>query len=356
VTGRGKTDVSRAGGPAIEIRTDVEPAEWDAYVDRASEASVYHRSAWAPVMREVFGHEVRCLAATQGARVVGVLPLVFFRSPLFGRFAVSMPFLNYGGVVADDEASRGRLLEAAVGEARARRARYVELRHVRRHYPGLAVRSHKVAMTLALGPSVEEQWSALDRKLRNQVRKAEKSGLTAVSGGVDLLDGFHDVLARNMRDLGTPVHGRRFFAAVLDAFPNETRVFAIRHEGRAVAASLVIWHREGIEVPWASSLRAYNPLCANVLLYWHMLRFAIDRGLMVFDFGRSTPGEGTYQFKKQWGAVATPLHWEYWADEGVALPDRSPTNARFSAAIALWRRLPLAVTRAIGPRIVREIP
>lgn len=111
-----------------------------------------------------------------------------------------------------------------------------------------------------------------------------------------------------------------------------------------------------MEVPWASSLRRYNPLCPNVLLYWEMLKFAIGQGVVTFDFGRSTPLEGTYQFKAQWGAEAQPLYWEYWLAEGACLPDRSPKNRKFEAVIAVWQRLPVAVTRRLGPRIVRDIP
>ena len=57
-------------------------------------------------------------------------------------------------------------------------------------------------MVLGLEVTVEEQWRVLDRKVRNQVRKAEKEGLQVESGGAELLDAFYSVLAHNMRDLG----------------------------------------------------------------------------------------------------------------------------------------------------------
>jgi FemAB-related protein (PEP-CTERM system-associated) len=176
-----------------------------------------------------------------------------------------------------------------------------------------------------------------------------------VSGGIELLDAFHDVFSRNMRDLGTPVYGKRWFREVLTAFP-DSRVYVVRHAGRPIAASLTHPSRSGvIEVPWASALRAFNPLCANVFLYWHMIRDAAEQQVAIFDFGRSTPGEGTYHFKKGWGAEPRELVWEYWTS-GAALPDMSPKNPKFAMAIRLWRHLPLGVTRALGPRIVAHIP
>jgi FemAB-related protein (PEP-CTERM system-associated) len=281
---------------------------------------------------------------------------VLFKTPLFGRFATSMPFLNYGGVLADDARAAEALLAAGIREARAAKAAYLELRHTDRMFDHLAVREHKVSMVLRLQSTVDAQWHAIDRKLRNQVRKAEKSGLRAVVGGEELLDGFYDVLAQNMRDLGSPVHSARFFRDVLTTFPARSRILAVFKDSTPIAASFVLGHRGSLEVPWASAIRAYNPLCPNILLYWEMLKFAIGHGYTQFDFGRSTPNEGTYNFKAQWGAEPRPLFWEYWLNEGVTLPDRSPKNRKFSAAISLWQRLPVPVTRLVGPMIVRNIP
>jgi serine/alanine adding enzyme len=308
------------------------------------------------VIERAFGHETRYLVAeAEDGAPAGVLPLVVFRSRVFGRFVVSLPFLNYGGVLASSPGAGQALLEAAVREARLAGASSLELRHTVQVFPHLQARRHKVAMVLGLEPTADAQWRAIDRKVRNQVRKAEKSGLQVVQGSAELLDAFYQVFAHNMRDLGTPVYGIRWFREILAAFPASTRVFVVYAGDRPVAASLVLWHRSSLEVPWASSLRAFNPQCPNVLLYWEMLRFGCERGFRRFDFGRSTPGEGTFHFKRQWGAEPQPLVWEYWT-AGGPLPELNPANPRFGLAIAAWRRLPLPVANLLGPRIVRSIP
>lgn len=339
-----------------EIRRDVPPSQWDAFVDAHPDATIYHRSEWERVLGDVFGRRMIRLGAVDAGELVGILPLVPFKSLLFGRFATSMPFMNYGGIATSQAAVARSLLDAAIVEARAGKARYLELRHTRRMFEDLPMQSRKVSMVLPLEPSADAQFAAIDRKLRNQVRKAEKSGLTVRSGGVELAAAFHQVLAENMRDLGSPVHGRRLFEAILRALPSRSRLFTVWLGDLPVAASIVLWHRDRLEVPWASSLRRYNSLCPNILLYWEMLKFGVEQGFKSFDFGRSTPGEGTYLFKAQWGAQAVPLHWEYWLSEGAAIPDRGPTNPRFSLVIDVWRRLPVGVTRVLGPRIVKDIP
>jgi FemAB-related protein (PEP-CTERM system-associated) len=320
------------------------------------ESFAYHRPGWLRVIQHAFGHGTRYLVARRGAAVVGVLPLVVMASRVFGRFAVSVPFVNYGGVIADDDNASAALVSAAIEATGEARGAYLELRHTARRCPSLQAKRHKVTMTLPLQPSVDQQWQAIDRKLRNQVRKAEKSALQVGHGGAELLPQFYRVFAHNMRDLGTPVYSSRFFEHICREFPETTRVFVVTHEGRPAAASMVHWFRDRIEVPWASAIREYNPLCANVLLYWAMLRFACESGFATFDFGRSTANEGPYLFKKQWGAQPSELVWEYWTADGHELPNLSPHNPKFALAVNLWQRLPLPLANTLGPLIVRNIP
>lgn len=341
---------------ALHVHAQPSAEAWDRYVMAQPRASGYHLWRWMDIIAGAFGHRARRLAAESPSGIAGVLPLVFFESRVFGRFAVSIPFLNYGGVLADSPAVERLLLDEAIRECRRFRARHLELRHTVQHFPDLASKRHKVAMTLALAPDCERQWQALDRKVRNLIRKAEKCGLRTSDGGARMIPAFYRVFARNMRDLGTPVYSRAFFEHIVQHYPERTRVFGVWNGDRPVAASIVCWHGNTIEVPWASSLREFNRHAPNMLLYWSMLRFAIQHGFTTFDFGRSTPDGGTYHFKRQWGAAPADLVWEYWTAPGEPVPDLSPGNPKFARAIDVWQRLPVQVTNLIGPHIARNLP
>jgi FemAB-related protein (PEP-CTERM system-associated) len=235
----------------------------------------------------------------------------------------------------------------------ARRCDHVELRHVAPQFPDLPSKRHKVSMRLALGPNM---WESLDRKVRNQIRKAEKSNLVVDRGGEELVGDFYKVFARNMRDLGTPVYSRRLFEEVLRTFPHRSRLHVVRLNGDAVAAGFTYRTDTMVQLPWASSIREFNSLCPNVLLYWDAIQFAQASGAATFDMGRSTPNEGTFKFKSQWGAEPVPLHWEYHLLAQAEMPNVSPANPKFQLAIALWQKLPVSLTLRVGPMIVRAIP
>jgi serine/alanine adding enzyme len=343
---------------AVAITVDPSPAAWDAFVDQHPDATGYHVWAWREVFARAFGHRAVYLAAMVGSppAIAGILPLVVLDTWLFGRFAVSLPFVNYGGIVASDARVRHTLVREAASLARRHGWKHIEIRHLEQYVPDWAPKRHKVAMMLPLPPTETALWEQLDRKVRNQVRKAQKSGFTTAVGGTELAREFYQVFARTMHDLGTPVYGRRFFDELLRAFPDRARVFLIRHDMTPVAASVTVGWRSVVEVPWAASLKEYRSQCPNMLLYWEMLRAAVAEGRGTFDFGRSTPDEGTFHFKRQWGAEAQPMCWEYWLPPGQSLPDHSPHNPKFAMAVKLWQHLPLRVTTRLGPHVVRGIP
>jgi len=330
---------------------------WDTFVMSNLASTNYHQFRWGNVIEKSFGHKAYYLCAmTEAGEICGILPLVHIKSKIFGSFLVSLPFFNYGGLLCDEGNSENAFMEKARDMLSFCRADFVELRHFDAFHKGLETKQHKVTMILDLERNVDDQWKALDPKVRNQIRKAEKSGLTTVSGQIDQLDGFYEVFCRNMRDLGTPVYGKNFFRNILETFQSTTRIISVFLDGKVIASGLLTWFRGTLEVPWASSVGEYREKCPNNLLYWDAIRFSIENGFDKFDFGRSTQGEGTFRFKKQWGAKPVQLNWQYILTEGCQIPELNPANSKFRLAIKVWQRLPLAITNAVGPMIVKNIP
>jgi FemAB-related protein (PEP-CTERM system-associated) len=329
-------------------------AGWDAFVREQSGWSHFHLHGWRRVIAEVFGHECPYLAAwTADGRMAGVLPLVHVRSRVFGRFLVSMPFVNYGGPLGGDEAVRA-LTDAAATHARDTGAGLLELRS-RLQLPIDLTPSHrKITVTRDLPPTSELLWKSLDAKVRSQIRRPQKDGVTLRSGA-DQLEPFFRVFAQHMRDLGTPTQPLRLFEEVSRVFGDDVVFTCAYHQGRAIAAGCGIrWGRE-FEMTWASALVEFKSLSANMLLYWGMMEQAVASGVFTFNFGRCTPGSGTHRFKQQWGGRDEQLWWYHLSDRGVVKAP-SPDDKAYSWGPRLWKRLPVAVATTLGPRIVRYIP
>ena len=342
---------------SIEIK-QLEPDfanQWDEYVLAHSHYNNAFLSHWKGIIEKTFGHKGYYLYAWRNGKITGILPLIHLKSRLFGNFLISMPFLNYGGILADTEQDETLLLAEATKIAQQLKTEFIELRHVARHELDLPNKQHKISMLLSLPSESETLWANLKAKVRNQVRKAEKSNLRIAAGQLEKLPDFYEVFARNMRDLGTPVYPQKFFANILRAF-EAAKVFVAYLGQTPVAAGFVIGINQRLEIPWASSVREFNSLNGNMFLYWQILKYACESGYAVFDFGRCTPDENTYRFKKQWGAEPVELNWQYWLRNGNTLPDLSPRNKKYELMIQTWQKLPVGLTKIIGPWIIRNIP
>lgn len=328
---------------------------WQRYVDQHPAAHLYHLLDWREVVINSFGHKCLYLIAEYNDTIVGVLPLVQLTSRLFGNFLVSQPFFNYGGALGDSEAIENLLMDAAGNEAQSLGCSHIEYRDdfQRDHMPA---RTDKVSMMLNLPETSDELWSEIGSKLRAQIKRPQREGCECRIGGLELLDNFYHVFAINMRDLGTPVYSKYFFRNILEGLGDRARLVVISKNEQPVATAFLIGYRDVLEIPWASTLRKVNHLGVNMLLYWRVLEYAVEKEYRWFDFGRSTMNAGTYRFKRQWGAQPRQLYWHYWMADGGDLPEINPNNPKYSLLIKTWKLLPVFVTKIIGPLIVKNLP
>jgi len=316
-----------------------------------------HQEKWISAVSKGFGHRTYLLQARTGNEVTGVLPLCLVNGPIFGKFLVSLPYVNTGGVWARDEHTATALISSACDLADKLQVKYLELRHEFEvdHSRINFQRTDKVHMRLELPTSSEELLASFKSKVRSQVKKSMQFGHTVEFGGRELVADFYRVFAANMRDLGTPVFSKGLFENILRQFGDDAELCLVFNEGAAAAAGLLVHANRSSEVPSASCIRKFNRTNANMFMYWHMLKRCIDRGSRQFDFGRSSADSGTYRFKAQWGAKPHPAVWQYYVRDGDP-PAMTASSDGKQRLVKLWQRLPLWLTKLIGPTIVRGIP
>ncbi len=339
-------------GLNVEVLS-VPDTEVTRYVQRTSAGRLCHLPEWGFAVAQILRHEALYLVAREEARVRGVLPLTIVKSRLFGNRLISQAFSNYGGPLADSPAVLAALLGRACELAPEHRCSVLELRGSERLPGDLALREDKICMVLPLTADPNEIWQGLKPEIRNRVRKADKCGLAAVSGGDELLDEFYDVWTIRMRQLGTPCYSRHVFQALLRCFPTCTRVFLVRDGPRTLAAGFFHQFNGLVECRWAAARTDAKGLSPNTLLYWSAIKHYCLTGQRQFDFGRSTIGSGPHEFKRRWGATQSQLYYQYWTEPNHELSPIRPDNPRYKRVVAMWKRLPLCATRILGPSIGR---
>jgi len=329
---------------------------WTEYIRKHPQATFYHEIGWKEVIERSFGHKTYYLMAMRQDSIAGVLPLVHLKSFLFGSIFCSMPFLNFGGICADDSEAERELLDSARELLQKSQADYLELRHRHKVCQDLPVKTHKVSMMIELDPDPEKLWNGFKTKHRTNIRRSEKNGLVIRSGGAELLDDFFNIISVGWRDLGTPLYGKSFFRAIVDQFSNNVEIFVVYFKDLPIATAFNGLFRDTVEGMWTYSLKEYSNLQTNYFLYWKMIEKACIDGYRHYHLGRSTNETGATFFKSKWNAVPQQLYWEYILNRRKEMPDLSVDNPRFQLAQNVWRRMPVPLTNFIGPWVARFIP
>ncbi|HEY1327947.1 MAG TPA: FemAB family XrtA/PEP-CTERM system-associated protein [Casimicrobiaceae bacterium] len=340
--------------PSVRDARTEDAARWDAYVTAAPAATFFHRFGWRDILEQSFRHRTHYLVAERNGAIVGVLPLAEVKSLLFGHALTSLPFAVYGGPAADDALAERALVDAAVDRAKRLGVTHLELRNVAPRCAEWPRQDLYVTFRKAIEADPEANMLAIPRKQRAMVRKGIKNGLASE---IDhSLDRFFRLYADNVHRHGTPPLSRGYFERLRRAFGDDCEILTVMDRGgEPVSSVLSFYFRDEVLPYYAGDAAAARELAANDFKYWELMRRACLRGVRVFDYGRSKRGSGSHDFKKNWGFEAAPLAYEFMLLKRDSIPQNNPANPKYRAFIALWRRLPIGVANALGPRIVRAL-
>jgi len=337
----------------VETLTDAQTARWDTFVETCESATFFHKSGWKTVLEQAFGHRTHFLYAEQDGEIRGVLPLAQVRSLLFGHHLVSLPFAVYGGPAVLDEQAETALIDAACELAGKLKVEDLELRNLLSCRPDWPGKDLYVTFRKEIDADPDVNMKAIPRKQRAMVRKGIKADLQGeIDGGVDRL---YAVYSESVRNLGTPVFSKNYLKLLSETFGDDCEVLMIRHGDDDVAGVMSFYFRDEVLPYYGGSRPAARNLKGNDFMYWDLMRRAGERGVKIFDYGRSKVGTGSYSFKKNWGFEPQPLHYEYFLVSADEVPQVNPNNPKYRYFIDMWKRLPLPLANAIGPHLARHL-
>jgi serine/alanine adding enzyme len=329
--------------------------QWDHFVSSSPQATIAHELGWRHVVERTYHHVPYYLMALQEGIVCGVLPLFLIKSRIFGRMLVTPPYLSFGGLLANHAETARQLIDAAEQVSITERVRCLEIRGMTRADERLSLKDKYCTAILQLAPDPEILWKKFENRARKAVRKAMKLELQ-VERGHHLVEVFAKVITQHKQELGTPFHHRDLYRHILAEFPSQAEILMVHRSGKYLGGLLLVGSKDTVLPLYGGVLKRYHGYSPMSLLIWEIIRYGCEHGFNYLDLGRSQWGSGTLMFKRQWGAMAYPLFYEYHLPKGGSLPDADPTNARFQLASAIWKRLPFCAAKALGPFIIRDIP
>jgi FemAB-related protein (PEP-CTERM system-associated) len=347
--------VGRKLGESLEVIPLIEGGDpWLAYLQTDPAADICHHHAWGSIFAGTFGLKSLLLLHRSAGKIDGGVPLIVFDQPLTGKALISMPFLNYGGILGQSESVRNEIAAGCRQLLKIHGADYVELRHTG---AGLgpnadSTRQNRITYRLDINRPADDIFKSLRKQLRTRLRRAHEQQLTHYQGR-ERLDDFYRLFAMAMKEHGTPVMPRRFFELVLTHLGDQAEMMIAYKDGRPVGGKLMLRFKDRATMTWGCYPDRYKHLLANYHLTWEVIRQSAQGPIHTIDFGRSEPGSGGHDYKSNWGPTEVPIFVDYLASNPAKIPNLKPENVKFKMAIAVWKRLPLGITKLIGPRLAR---
>lgn len=350
-----KNIVTHTLGNSLDVVPLVEGGDpWRAYLETDPAADICHHWAWGKILAGTFGLQSLLLLHRTGGEIDGGVPLIVFDQPLTGKALISMPFLNYGGILGRDETIRREIAMGCRELQKSLGVDYVELRHTGIGLGPAAdkTRENRITYRLDIDRPADEIFKSLRKQLRTRLRRADEQNLTRYQGN-DRLGDFYHLFAMAMKEHGTPVMPRRFFELVLANLGDHAQMMIAYKNNRPVGGKLLMRFKDRATMTWGCYPNRYKHYLANYHLTWELIRQSAQGPIRTIDFGRSEPGSGGHDYKSNWGPVEVPIFVDYLAADPEKIPNLKPENVKFKMAIAVWKRLPLGITTLIGPRLAR---
>lgn len=327
--------------------------EWDAYVMAHPEGTFFHLSKWKDVIERAYGHETCYLMAVKNNEIVGLLPLGYIRSRLFGNALISNPFCVYGGAIANTAPVRIQLESFAEEVAVNKEVDYLELRNREADGSNWPVKELYVTFRKEIDPDPEVNMRAIPRKQRAMVRKGIKANLSTIIH--DEIDTFFKIYSTSVRNHGTPVFPKRYFSILKDVFSDMCELRVVYRRGRAISSVMSFYFRDEVLPYYGGGLTEARQYKAFDFMYWDLLQDSCQQGVRIFDYGRSKINTGSYSFKKNWGFEPASLPYKIRLVKSKNIPDINPLNPKYQLFIKAWRHLPLSIANVLGPQISRNL-
>ncbi|MFW5804134.1 MAG: GNAT family N-acetyltransferase [bacterium] len=315
------------------------------FVDEHSLSTIFHTLDWHSVLRQSFKIEPRYyfLKGDTG-EIKGVLPLFKVKKLNLKNYLVSLPFSNYGGYLISENVKEQDMQE------KLQTLNYpVELKLF--NLEKNSNTSPTVTFLIDLKQGISNFWNEQKSKTRQNIRKAEKRGFIFLTEG-NYLKEFLLTYAENMKRMGTPQYPESFFKNMYSIIGDNCQTWAIKHKGSIIGVSIMLFYKKTAYNYLTMTKPEFTKSKPNDYLIWKTIEKSAELGYTTYDFGRSTKNTGAYNYKLKWKAKPVDLEYKI-LYQNKTVSTKVPQPGILSK---IWSKLPLSVTRALGPIIRKYVP
>jgi len=335
-------------GPVIKVeRLNFDHPELYGFLEKHS-LLIFDRSEWATVLKEGLGSEVVSYVLRKDGKIILALPGIILNFKILKMFYSNIP---YGEFVGEMEYFHQfvELLEAHLREEGIHCIRIGK--EYQTQFPELKGYQKELAYTHLLDVSQMTEdilWKNYKKRVRRDVRKAEKSGITIHEPAhLQEIDSLFNLYLQTMkRNEAYNVWTKQTLYAIYHRLVQKGggKILLAKLQDEIIAGIILIFSPETTYYFFAASDQKYLSLCPNDLLVHRGISLTIQDERKFFDFMTSQEEDvALMNFKEKWGAEKHPFYFyekrlspiRTWVWGGIWWLGNTSFGTRF---LRWWRR------------------
>jgi hypothetical protein len=274
---------------------------------------IFNRLEWSEVLKEGVAPEVVSYVLRKDGKIILALPGIILNFKILKMFYSNVP---YGGFVGEVEHFQ-QFVELLETRLRKDGIHCIRIgKEYQTQFPEMKGYQKELAYTHILNvgqTTVDLLWKNYKKRVRRDVRKAEKSNITISEvihpKEIDTL--FNLYLQTMKRNEAYNVWTRQTLYAIYRLVVQKGwgKILLARLRDEIIAGIILIFSPETTYYFFAASNQKYFSLCPNDLLVHQAICLTIQQGRKYFDLMTSQKDDvALMNFKEKWGAEKHPFY------------------------------------------------
>ena len=342
----------------VKLIGDNKKDDWERYVNENPYSIAWHSYEWSKVLKKRYEIDFYPLAAIDGSKIVGVLPLYKVKT-FFGKMnLISVPFTVAGGILSDSESISMALLKKAIDIYEEQQCNSITLKQYKIRINGdLKTDENYYNRELELSDNIDLLWSRISSFNQQKIKESQKKATDLDHPSKDI-DSFYKLLFKHSHKKGLPCPcvDKKCIKELIDY--NIYSIALLREGNLVVAGTLIKKFNNAISFPFTcindqseqNLLYAYN-------LYWRLLIKHSAEGIKIFHSGRIPKNNKTEPYRLGWGGKIYNYYYQYYPNKNEVKTENEIKRGRKRDILSsIWRNIPPGISKFMGPYVIRYLP
>ncbi len=310
----------------IKIADESDSKNWDKIVENSPHGTIFHNWKWLKIVEKHTKTEFYPLIALKGNNILGIFPFfhkkTFFNSLFSPPPHAMIPYLgpvivDYENAAQDKKESRLIEFQTSIDEFISQNIKpkylmimptpfLIDSRPF--EWAGYQIRErYRYSVDFSNNSDNQDQdnvdniWGRINTKTRQNIRRAERNGLSVEFGNKKEFGLIYDLIVNRYKDQNKVVGAdKKLLLDLYESYSENIKIIVAKYKGSIVSGVIDIWHKDRA-LSWIGNPKVeIKGVSVNDALNWECMKMAHENGLKNYDIAGIAGNQRLYKFHSKY--------------------------------------------------------